>query len=778
VSPEESLVPWLKKLRQLQIAIREHENTPLVEVQGWSEMPRGTPLFESILVFDNYDLNTSMQARGDHWQNREFRLIENNGYPITLYGYAESELILKIAFDRQRFDDVTIKRMLGHLKTLLEGISENPNQPLWKLPLLTEAERHQTLCEWNNTRVDYPKDRLIHQMFESQVEEIPDSIALVFEDEQLTYKELNQRANQLAHYLQYIGVGPETFVGIAIERSLEMVVGLYGILKAGGAYVPLDPAYPADRLAYMIEDANVPVLLTQKKLIDRLPSHKAQVLCLDTDWDELIAGQSIENPISQATLENLAYTIYTSGSTGKPKGVMNTHGGILNRLLWMQEAYQLIASDHVLQKTPFSFDVSVWEFFWPLMFGARLVVACPEGHKDSDYLVQTIIEQQITTIHFVPSMLQLFLMAKDVEKCDCLRRVICSGEALSLDLQNRFFARLDTELHNLYGPTEAAVDVTYWECQQESSLSTVPIGRPVANTQMYILDGYMQPVPVGISGELHIGGVQVARGYLNRHELTAEKFIPDPFCDNLLARLYKTGDLARYLPDGSIEYLGRLDNQVKVRGLRIELGEIESVLAQYPAVCEAVVMAREYVPGDVRLAAYIVPDRNQKLSISELRDSLKQELPDFMVPPYFFTLEAFPLMPNGKIDRKALPEPDQVKIESEVAYVPPGNELQQTIANIWQEVLNVPRVGMNDNFFELGGHSLLIVRVYYRLCEVTDRELSITDMFRFPTISALTEYLSQDSGDGDKMAVRGITDRAEARRDAIIRRRQVRQGVN
>jgi amino acid adenylation domain-containing protein len=777
VSPGKSLPTLIKEIRQLHLALREYGNTPLADIQGWSKVPRGVPLFNSIYVFDYYDLNTSMQSKGGNWENREFRTIDDNGYPITLYVSVGQELLLKLAFDRKCFDDGAIKLMLGHLKTILEGIAEDPNRSLATIPILTDGECHQILVELNDTGVNYPRDKLIHQVFEAQAKRTPDRIAVVFEGEQLTYKELDQRANQLARYLQSIGVGPETLVGIFVERSLEMVVGLYGILKAGGAYVPLDPAYPAERIAYMLEEADVPVLLTQAKLRDRLPPHKAQVVCLDTDWNNLMASQSTEKPFCKATLENLAYTIYTSGSTGKPKGVMNTHGGILNRLLWMQEAYQLTASDHVLQKTPFSFDVSVWEFFWPLMFGARLVVARPEGHKDGDYLVQTIIDQKVTTMHFVPSMLQIFLMAKDMEKCDSLRQVICSGEALPLDLQNRFFALLDAKLHNLYGPTEAAVDVTYWECQRESNLKTVPIGRPVANTQIYILDPYMQPVPIGVSGELHIGGVQVARGYLNRPELTAEKFIPDPFSNNPNARLYKTGDLARYLPDGSIEYLGRLDNQVKIRGLRIELGEIESVLSQHPTVREAVVLAREDVPDDKRLVAYIIPDQNQKPSLSELRDYINQKLPDFMVPSHFVPLDAFPLTPNQKVDRRALPAPDHAQIEKAVAYVPPKNELQQAIAGIWQELLRVPKVGMNDNFFELGGHSLLIVQACYRLREMTDRKLSITDMFRFPTINTLTEYLSQDLGTSGQVAMQEITERAKMRRAAIMRRRQVRQKV-
>jgi amino acid adenylation domain-containing protein len=775
VRPEAKLLPWLREIRQSATARREHENTPLIQIQGWSGVPRGMSLFESLYVYDNYHLNTRMRSKGDDWQNREFRLIEDNGFPITIDIYAESELIIKITCEKHRFDNADVKSMLGHLKRLLEGIAADADRPLAEFPMLTDAERRQILVEWNDTRVDYPQDKLIHQIFEAQAEKMPDSTAVVFEGESLTYRELNQRANQLAHYLKSNGVGPESLVGIAVERSLEMIVGLYGILKAGGAYVPLDPTYPAERVAYMMEAANVPVLLTQQGLLERIPPSKARVVCLDTDWESLIASQSTENPTCEAKLENLAYVIYTSGSTGKPKGAMNTHGSILNRLLWMQDAYRLNSEDAVLQKTPFSFDVSVWEFFWPLMFGARLVVARPEGHKDSDYLIKTIIAERVTTMHFVPSMLQIFLMARDVEKCTSLRQVICSGEALTPELQKRFFTRLNAKLYNLYGPTEAAVDVTYWECQQESNLKTVPIGRPVANTQMYILDRNMQPVPVGIPGELYIGGVQVARGYYNRPELTAETFIPDPVRGDPKARLYKTGDSCRYLPDGNIEYLGRLDFQVKIRGNRIELGEIEALLGQHPAVREVVVTAREDTPGDLRLVAYIVFHQNQAVSSGELREYVKQKLPDFMVPSFFVTLDKLPLTPNQKIDRKALPAPEKGKTGSEGAYVPPKNELQRTIAGIWQAVLNVPEVSMNDNFFELGGHSLLLVQAYYRIHEITDKELTMTDLFKYPTISALAEYLSRDTSVEDHSFMEGSVKRAEARRKAIQQRQRVRQ---
>jgi len=497
-----------------------------------------------------------------------------------------------------------------------------------------------------------PVTKTIVEIFEAQASQTPHAIAVVYKDKQFTYAELNQRANQLARFLRKLGVGPETMVGIYMERSLEMVVSLYGILKAGGAYVPLDPEYPTERVAFMLEDTKVPVVLTQAQLIDKLTTiqtlaasrtiadyPKPELICLDSGWIT-IAKESTDNVKEGATAENLAYVIYTSGSTGRPKGVMNEHRGICNRLLWMQDAYALTEKDRVLQKTPFSFDVSVWEFFWPLMFGARLVIAKPEGHRDNRYLVKLIIEQAITTIHFVPSMLAAFLLDRNVETCHSLKRVICSGEALPFSLQERFFARFGAELHNLYGPTEAAVDVTYWACQRNSELTTVPIGRPVANTQIYLLDKQLQPVPVGEPGELHIGGVQVARGYLNRPELNTEKFIPDPFNGDPEARLYKTGDLARSLPDGNIVYLGRLDHQVKIRGNRIELGEIEAAITQHPSVREVVVVAREDHPGDKRLVAYFVPDQphmpiNWLLPLSGVEDVLgsrpRHTLPNGMV---------------------------------------------------------------------------------------------------------------------------------------------------
>lgn len=773
VASDQNLVSWLAELREQNVVIRDHEQTPVSHVAAWSDVPRGTALFDTIVVFDHAQLNTRLRERGGSWLNREFRVIEDPAFGLVLHAYGEKELLLRMLYDRRRFDGSTIEGMLAHMRTLLEGMAVQLDKPIADLPMLTAAERHQLLVEWNDTRVDYPLNRCLHELFEAQAGQTPEAVAVVFENSQLTYGELNRRANQLAHHLQGLGVGPDTLVGVYMERSLEMVLALYGILKAGGAYVPLDPEYPADRIAFMLRDARAPVLLTQARLVGDLPAPDARIICLDSDW-ETIAQETADKPVNAAKAGNLAYVIYTSGSTGRPKGVMNTHRGICNRLLWMQDAYGLKEADRVLQKTPFSFDVSVWEFFWPLMVGARLVVARPGGHRDSSYIVKTVVDQEITTIHFVPSMLQLFLEDQDVRRCRSLKRVICSGEALPYELQQRFFERLDAELHNLYGPTEAAVDVSYWQCRPEGDArKVVPIGRPVANTRLYILDRDGQPAPIGVAGELHIGGVQVARGYLKRAELTGEKFIPDPFASDPEARLYKTGDLARYRPDGNIEFLGRLDFQVKLRGFRIELGEIEAVLSQHPAIREAVVLAREDVPGDKRLVAYIVPRAGPVLRIDDLREYLQARLPEYMVPAAFVELASLPLTPNGKLDRKNLPAPKWEGQSSQV-YSAPKDELEKAIARIWQDLLRVDRVGLDDSFFDLGGHSLLIIQSWRRLSAVTDRELTITDMFRFPTVRSLARHLGQHGAGNEQLAPQDGVDRGKGRREAMLRRRQPR----
>ncbi|MEM9148993.1 MAG: amino acid adenylation domain-containing protein [Cyanobacteria bacterium P01_F01_bin.3] len=624
--------------------------------------------------------------------------------------------------------------------------------------MLTDAEQQQLLTEWNNTQAEHLLNQTLPELIELQVERTPNEIALVFESKQLTYHQLNQQANQLAHYLQSVGVGPEILVGICVERSIEMVVGLLAILKAGGAYVPLDPTYPSERLQYMLNDAQVTVLLTQQQLTQQLTEQLSdrafRCICLDA-LPKTVAEQSTDNPDHGLTPQNLAYVIYTSGSTGQPKGAMNTQQGICNRLLWMQERYGLTVEDRVLQKTPFSFDVSVWEFFWPLLAGAVLVVAKPEGHKDVTYLIDLIRQQGITTLHFVPSMLQVFLKDAQSTNCKRLKRVICSGEALPYDLQVRFFERLQCELHNLYGPTEAAIDVTAWQCEPTSPSGMVPIGRPIANTQLYVLDAGQQPVAIGIVGELYIGGYGLARGYLNRPELTAKKFIANPFGDG---RLYKTGDLVRYLADGKLEFLGRIDHQVKLRGFRIELGEIEAALSRQTTVQQCVVVMREETPGNQRLVAYVVIDSSshddagadyKKDTSVDIRnkldiEALKQQLPDYMVPSAFISLAALPLTPNGKINRKALPAPND-SLQQNSEYVAPQSDRQWLIARQIANVLSLPveKISIDENFFELGGHSLLATQLNAQLQEIFSVRLPLRTLFESPTVAALDKALDK-----------------------------------
>jgi amino acid adenylation domain-containing protein/non-ribosomal peptide synthase protein (TIGR01720 family) len=656
-------------------------------------------------------------------------------------------LVIDIIYNTDIFEVGTIGRIQGQFCTLIKEILKAPDLPVTRIPLLTDAEK-QLLIEWNQTETAYPKDRTIIDIFQAQAEKTPDAVAVVFEDQQLSYRELNENANQLAHYLITLGVRAETLVGICMERSLGMVVGLLGILKAGGAYMPLDPDYPAERLAFMLEDSRSPVLLCQSHLCGKIPAHQAKIVCMDSGW-EAIADCSVANPSRQSGTENLAYMIYTSGSTGRPKGVLNTHSGIYNRLLWMQDAYQLTDADRVLQKTPFSFDVSVWEFFWPLITGCRLVVARPQGHKDAAYLVDLIARQQITTLHFVPSMLRAFLDVAGLEKCSALKRMFCSGEALPPDLVERYYRHFNAEsLHNLYGPTEAAVDVSSWRCKPGSH--SIPIGKPIANTQLYVLDKYLQPVPVGVTGELHIGGAQIARGYLNRPELTAERFIDAEVLGKRM-RLYKTGDISRWLPDGNLEYLGRMDHQVKVRGFRIELGEIEATLAQHEAVREAVVALRnkEDNPG---LAAYVVLKQSDAGTVSAIRDWVKSRLPDYMAPSSFTVLEKLPLTQSGKLDRNALPAPDSTAPAE--THESPRTDTERLVVEAWEEVLKRQGIGIHDNFFALGGDSIKAILIVSRL----NREglkLNVRQVYDNPTVAQLASRAAKTERLSCQLAVSG-----------------------
>lgn len=616
-----------------------------------------------------------------------------------------------ITYNPDLLESETVRRMIRHWETLLADASAHPDKRISELSIMPQSERQQILIDWNDTFNDYPKNTCLHTLIEQQVEKTPDAIAVTYKHNQLSYRELNDRSNQLAHHLRKIGIGPEVLIAVFMERSTEMVIGLLAILKAGGAYVPLDVDCPKDRLRTMLEDCQPGVVLSQQHLVRRLPTQPAHQICVDADWSE-IAKESTSNPDLSTDPSNVVYAIYTSGSTGKPKGVLNVHAGIVNRLLWMQDAYRLTDQDRVLQKTPYTFDVSVWEFFWPLMTGSRLVVAEPGGHQDPNYLVELIKREQITTLHFVPSMLQIFLEASDIEDCTSIKRVICSGEALPLELQKRFFARLKAELHNLYGPTEASVDVSYWQCLPDYQGSKVPIGRPIANMKLHILDNDLQPVPVGIAGELHIGGVGLARGYLNRPKLTAEKFITDPFANSGRAQLYKTGDLARYRSDGAIEFIGRIDDQVKIHGIRIELGEIEAILNKHPVVREARVIVREDTPGVRRLVAYVVPTDKADLSFKEIGDYLSEVLPAVMIP-LLVTIEKIPITNNGKLDRRALPMPEPPKLDEVVEA--PTDPLEKILSELCCDVLGLQTISIYDNFIDLGGDSLAAVQFVTRL---------------------------------------------------------------
>ncbi|MCG3148786.1 MAG: Linear gramicidin synthase subunit D [Verrucomicrobiae bacterium] len=716
--------------RAATLAALAHQELPFEKLVEELQVARNlahSPLFQVMFVA----INEEQVAGKIGGLQTESRVLSTRTakFDLTLYWEATAQgLVLSMEYNTDLFEAATIRRMLGHYRMLLEGFVANPAARVGAVPLLTALEQNQ-LAQWNATEVPYPQDVCLHQLFEAQVERTPDTVAVVFEGQQLTYRELDARANQLARHLLTLGVQPDNFVGVYMERSVEMVVALYATLKAGAAYVPIDPTYPADRVAFMLNDAQPPVLLTQEKLVATLPAHQARVVIVGRELTE-----STARPVTKVNSRNLAYMIYTSGSTGKPKGAMNEHRGIVNRLLWMQDEYRLGTADRVLQKTPFSFDVSVWEFFWPLLTGARLIVAKPEGHRDTEYLVEVIRQHGITTLHFVPSMLAVFLTDEKVGTCRSLRRVICSGEALGVELQESFFAKLPgVELHNLYGPTEAAVDVTYWACRRDSGLRTVPIGRPIANIQMHILDAQLLPVPVGVAGELHIAGIGLGRGYWNRPELTAEKFLPNPFRAG--ERLYKTGDLARYLPDGNIEYLGRLDHQVKIRGFRIELGEIEVALGQHPAVREVVIVAREDVPGDKRLVAFLVAN-GAAPSVAELRAHLLAKLPEYMLPAAFVFLPAMPLSPNGKIDRRLLPAPDPHRPDLARAVVAPRTPAEKTLAEIWAKVLRLDVVGIHDKFFELGGDSILSIHV---IAKANQAGLKLTpkQIFQHQTIAEL-----------------------------------------
>jgi amino acid adenylation domain-containing protein len=687
----------------------------------------------------------------------------------------EESLTAEFHCDPELIDVESIKYLAEQFQTLLESVLKNPEAKVNELEILSDRQRQQLLVEFNQPQTSYPQNKCIHHLFESQVEQTPNNVAVVFEEEQLTYAELNRRANQLAHYLQKLGVRSEVLVGIYLERSLDIIIAILGILKAGGAYLPLDTALPKEALAFRLQDAQTPILLTQQSLVDKLPENSAKVICLDKD-SEVIAQESSENPTSEVTGENLVYVLFTSGSTGKPKGVAIEHRSLLNYLHGILDRLNLPPASSFATFSTFAADLGNTAVFPALCTGGCLLMVSQEWVSDPEALAEYFRHHPIDCLKIVPSHLAALLTSSAMQSILPRQRLVLGGEAASWKLIEQIQQLTpNCQIINHYGPTETTVGVLTYPVngQPNSHVSqTVPLGRPLANTQVYVLDKQLRPAPIGIPGELYISGTGLARGYLNRPELTAERFITNPFTEESQARLYKTGDLVRYLPDGNLEFLGRIDNQVKIRGFRIELGEIEALLDQHPGVRQSVISVWEEV-GNKRLVAYIVPNKQQQPSVSDLHSFLAEKRPEYMIPGTFVFLKALPLMPNGKVDRQSLPAPNQARPELAETFVAPRNEVEQTLATIWQEMLQVKKVGINDNFFELGGHSLLVVQVHSKLKENFNREVLITDLFKYPTISSLAGYLSQEQS--EKSFLEKVQGQAEERLNSRRKRAKLRQ---
>jgi len=730
----------LRRVKEVALAAYAHQDVPferlVEELQPERDLSH-SPLFQVMFILQNTPVPTT-SLPGLEVTPVDFQ-AGTAKFDLTLTIFDGNDRLRgSLEYNSDLFKAETIERLQHHFLTLLRSLAEDPDQHLSELPLLTAAERRKLLVEWNATQKDYSRGRCVHELFEAQAAATPERIAAVYEGQTITYRELNRRANQLAHHLRAFGVGPESLVGVCLERSLEMLIALLAVHKAGGAYVPLDPAFPADRLAYMLEDSQAAVLLTQQSLREILPQQRAVMLCLEAEA-QAIAGQGEDNPAALASPENLAYVIYTSGSTGKPKGVQVLQSAVVNFLESMRQAPGMQADDVLLAVTTLSFDIAGLELFLPLIVGGRVVIASRETASDGAALLQLLEESQATLMQATPATWRM-LLAAGWQQSPRLK-ILCGGEAMPTELAQALLPRC-AELWNLYGPTET----TIWSTLQKVETTAggfVPIGRPIANTEIYILDVALNPTPIGIPGELYIGGEGLARGYRNRPELTAEKFVPHPFAAHLGERLYRTGDLARYLADGTIDFLGRIDHQVKIRGFRIELGEIETVLARHPRIQQAVVIAREDTPGDKRLVAYLIADKAAAPRVSELRQWLRESLPDYMLPAAFVFLEQFPLTPNGKINRRALPRPALSESERENEYVAPRDAREEKIAAIWRELLQQERLGVFDNFFHLGGHSLLATQLATRLRQSFGVPVPLRRIFEDPTIAGLAEYLAE-----------------------------------
>ena len=763
----------LGRVREVALEAYAHQEAPFEKVIEALQVPRSlnyTPLFQVMFILQNAP-KQRLDLPGLTLDALEFDS-----------GTAKFDLTVEIAevddglscvfeYSTDLFEPATMTRMLRHFQSVLEGIVADPGQRLSALPLMGMSEQHQLLVEWNDTAAVYLHDQCIHKLFEAQATRTPEGVALLYRDRRITYRELNSRANQLAHHLRRHGVGRGVLVGICIERSIEAVLGLLGILKAGGAYVPMDPAYPQQRLAFMLEDSRAPVLLTMRRLLHCVPQCAAKTICLDTDWDSSVP-ESAANLDSSVSPHDLAYVMYTSGSTGTPKGVLASHRASVNRFCWMWNGWGFAPDEVCCQKTALSFVDSVWEIFGPLLQGIRNVIIPDEELEDPHRMVQTLAANRVTRIVLVPSLLHLLLdsVADLQNRVPDLKLWITSGEAITPELAQRFEQDLpDATLMNLYGSSEVAADVTWYVIRNSRSLDRIPIGRPIANTQIYVLDPRLNPVSIGVLGEIHVGGHSLAQGYLNNPELTSQKFISNPFARDAAGRLYRTGDLGRFLPDGNVEFLGRMDNQVKIRGIRIELGEIENVLSTHPAIHAAVVMVSG-TGGAERLIGYVVPS-NTAPAPSELRAFVKARLPDHMVPASFVLLDTLPLLPNGKVDRRALPAPDQARWQINQEHIAPRNPMEEKLAGIIAAVLNIGRISVLDNFFDLGGHSLLGIQVTARVRKVFQVELPLRSLFEEPTVAGLCREIEKAVQRGARLMVPAPTRRVSpSRREQLLAR--------
>jgi amino acid adenylation domain-containing protein len=770
VPPRAELLPWLQALQDRQADARQYDWTPLVEIQGWSGVPRDVPLFDSIFIFANYPVELWSSLGGGSLRVKGYRALESTNYALNAFAEPGPQLALGLFYDRGRCVRAAVGRMLGHWRTLLEAMVASPRARLADLPILG-ADEIDGLERWNATSAEYARDAILPELFEAQAARTPEADAVAFADESLSYRELNRRANRLAHELRRLGVAPEVLVGIYMERSPDMLVALLGVLKAGGAYVPLDPSYPKDRVSYMLADSGAAILLTQQALLGSLPEPATSVVCVDAPLASSAGADA--NPARAARADDLAYVIYTSGSTGRPKGVQVTHRALVNFLASMRRVPGADERDTLLSVTTLSFDIAGLELYLPLIVGGRVVLASREEAADGHRLREMLKAFGVTMMQATPATWRLLLEA-DWDGRGALK-VLCGGESLTRELAERLLER-SSSLWNLYGPTETTVWSTLANVEPDGP---VTIGRPIANTRVYVLDAQGGRVPVGVAGELCIGGDGLARGYLKRPELTAERFVPDAFGPDPGARLYRTGDLARFLPDGTIEWLGRADLQVKLRGYRIELGEIESLLNRHPQVGAAVAVVRQDVPVDPRLTGYVVaragaPEGETGSSRPELagrlRRHLQGSLPDFMVPGAFVFLDSLPLTPNGKVDRGALPRPGAAVRST--AYQAPETATDQAIAAVWREVLHVERVGLHDNFFDHGGHSLLLMQVQGKLRRLLDREIAIVDLFRYPTVAKLSRHLEAASGQGAPRLEAGTIEKLQAGRQRLDRLRR------